>query len=59
MSASANVGALHLADLCRELRQTSRSGCLDGAAKYVALAQDEFSLVKAELERRLDKLFGI
>jgi two-component system sensor histidine kinase/response regulator len=57
-SASANVGALRLADLCRQLHQMGRSGVLDGAAQRVAQAEEEFALVKTELERRLDKLFG-
>ena len=58
MSASANVGALRLAELCGELRQMGQNQVLDGAALVVALAEDEFAQVKSELERRLDKLFG-
>ncbi|MBW2273983.1 MAG: Hpt domain-containing protein [Deltaproteobacteria bacterium] len=58
MSASANVGALRLADLCGELRMMGQRGALEGACRILALAEDEFELVKTELERRLDKLFG-
>jgi HPt (histidine-containing phosphotransfer) domain-containing protein len=58
MSASANVGALRLADLCGELRQIGQRGALNEATRILTLAEDEFDLVKDELERRLDKIFG-
>ena len=46
---SANMGAMVLAQLCRDLEARARSGSLDGAVQQVAAAESEFVAVRAEL----------
>ncbi|MBI2763235.1 MAG: Hpt domain-containing protein [Chloroflexi bacterium] len=48
-SNSANLGAAHLADLCRVLEATARDGVVDGAIERVAAAEAEFEEVRAAL----------
>jgi HPt (histidine-containing phosphotransfer) domain-containing protein len=46
---SANMGATTLAQLCRDLEASARSGSLDGAVEQVAQAEAEFARVRSEL----------
>jgi HPt (histidine-containing phosphotransfer) domain-containing protein len=46
---SANMGATALAQMCRDLEATARSGNLEGAAERVAAVEQEFALVRTEL----------
>ena len=48
-SNSANVGALHLADLCRALEADARTGAVPDAVSRVVAAEAAFAVVKAEL----------
>jgi HPt (histidine-containing phosphotransfer) domain-containing protein len=48
-SNSANVGALHLADLCRALEADSRAGAVPDAIDRVAQTEAVFATVEAEL----------
>lgn len=51
-STSANLGALRLSSLARELEQMGLVGQLDGAAGKIARAQREYAMVQAELEKK-------
>jgi HPt (histidine-containing phosphotransfer) domain-containing protein len=46
---SANVGAEHLAELCRQLEADARAGSVERATERVAAAGAEFERVRAEL----------
>jgi HPt (histidine-containing phosphotransfer) domain-containing protein len=46
-SSSANIGALHLASLCRELESAARAGTLDGAGQMVPAIEAEYEVVRA------------
>ncbi len=48
-SGSATFGALHLAELCRELEAMGREGCLDGAAQKVNEAVKAFEQARKVL----------
>jgi signal transduction histidine kinase/DNA-binding NarL/FixJ family response regulator/HPt (histidine-containing phosphotransfer) domain-containing protein len=49
-SSSANIGALRLAGLCRELELLGASGRVDGAAALVAFAESAFEQIRAVLD---------
>lgn len=57
-SASANVGAMTLSNLCDQLQQVGRSAELAAAETAVPAAEAEFTRVRDELELRLTKLSG-
>ena len=46
---SANVGAVVLAQMCRELEASARTGSLEGAPEQVAAADAEFGAVRSAL----------
>lgn len=46
-SSSANMGALGLASLCKQIEMLGRSGQVAGAAELVARARSEFERVRA------------
>ena len=46
-SSSANIGALHLASLCRELETAARAGTLDGASRMLPAIEAEYEGVRA------------
>jgi signal transduction histidine kinase/CheY-like chemotaxis protein/HPt (histidine-containing phosphotransfer) domain-containing protein len=52
-SSSANVGAEHLAALCKELETMGRSASLDGAALVLAAADAELLRVEAALKAQI------
>ncbi|MBK6942817.1 MAG: Hpt domain-containing protein [Planctomycetes bacterium] len=45
-SSSANMGALGLASLCKQLETLGRGGQIDGAAELVARARSEFDRIR-------------
>jgi HPt (histidine-containing phosphotransfer) domain-containing protein len=51
-SSSASLGALELAERCRQLESSARSGRLDGAAAAIAAIETELQRVIAALEAR-------
>lgn len=55
-SASANVGAMQLSAVCKELQEMGRSGEIEGREPKVAAAGEEFGRVREALEERLAKL---
>jgi two-component system sensor histidine kinase/response regulator len=48
-SNSANMGAMALAQMCRDLEASARAGSLEGAVEQVAEAEREFEAVRSEL----------
>jgi len=50
-SSSANVGAMGLAERCKELEAAARDGAIAGASKIVHVIESEHRSVCAELER--------
>jgi two-component system, sensor histidine kinase and response regulator len=54
-SASANLGAIVLADLCRELEMKGRNGAIDGILPFVADVEEEYGRVKSALEREVER----
>jgi len=54
-SASANVGAIHLASLCKELEQLGRAESVDGAARILTDMEREFQSVRQSLHAMLEK----
>jgi CheY-like chemotaxis protein len=54
-SASANIGALRLAALCRELEQLGRDSSVDGAAPLLSDMEREFLSVRQSLHALLEK----
>ena len=54
-SASANIGATHLASLCRELEQLGRSGNTDSGAPLLSDLATEFRSVRLSLHASLEK----
>ena len=46
-SSSGNIGALHLASLCREIETAARAGTLDGASRVLPAIEAEFEVVRA------------
>jgi HPt (histidine-containing phosphotransfer) domain-containing protein len=46
---SANIGAEHLAELCRQLEADARGGAVEHATERVAAAAAEFEQVRTEL----------
>ena len=48
-SNSANVGAFHLADLCRALEADARAGAVPDAIDRVVAAETAFGVARAEL----------
>ena len=54
-SASANVGAVHLASLCKELEQLGRAESVDGAARILTDMEREFQSVRQSLHAMLEK----
>ena len=57
-SASANVGAMVLSNLCEDLQCIGRGGDLSEAVVKVPAAEAELARVKIELENRVTKLQG-
>ena len=53
--ASANIGAQHLAELCRQLEALGENGRLDGAAKLLEQLEEECGRVKLEIEDQTRK----
>jgi two-component system sensor histidine kinase/response regulator len=54
-SASANLGAFALADLCKELEMKGRNGAIDGILPFVAEVEEEYGRVKIALEKELER----
>ena len=50
-----NLGAARLRDLCQQLEKLGRSGSLQSAPELLALVEEEFSRVRAELVAALDR----
>lgn len=50
-SSCANLGATRMAELCRQLEQSGRSGALDSARETVLTSKAEFERVTRELTR--------
>ncbi len=50
--ASANLGASHLAELCRQLEVLCEAGRVDGAGQRLAELEREFARVKSEIENQ-------
>jgi PAS domain S-box-containing protein len=50
--ASANLGASHLAELCRQLEALGEAGRVDGAGQRLAELEQEFVRVKSEIENQ-------
>ena len=53
--ASANLGAQHLAELCRQLEALGEAGQVDGAGKRLEQLGQEFARVKIEIEDQTRK----
>jgi len=53
--ASANIGAQHLAELCRQLEALGEAKQVDGAAKRAEQLEQEFARVKVEIENQAGK----
>jgi two-component system, sensor histidine kinase and response regulator len=53
-SASANLGAFVLADLCREVEMKGRNGAIDGILAFVAELEEEYCRVKIALEKEIE-----
>jgi CheY-like chemotaxis protein len=51
-SNSANLGAMRLSALAKELEMMAKAGALDGAADTVARAESEYAQVKVALEQK-------
>ena len=51
-SGSANMGALALAALCKQLEDMGKSGALDGAVELIAAAEAAYGDVAAALRER-------
>ena len=47
---SANMGALRMSELCRQLELVGRSGRLDGVAERLVQLEAEYEQVKAALQ---------
>ncbi|WP_288378403.1 response regulator, partial [uncultured Massilia sp.] len=54
-SASANVGAAHLATLCKELEQLGRAESVTGAGRILTDMEREFQSVRQSLHAMLEK----
>jgi len=52
-SASANLGAMTLASICKELETAGRSGQLDGAERRLAAIRSEYERVSQALSREV------
>jgi HPt (histidine-containing phosphotransfer) domain-containing protein len=52
-SSSANVGAVRLQKLCKELERVARAGPAPDAAAHVAVIEKEFAMVQAALQGQL------
>jgi HPt (histidine-containing phosphotransfer) domain-containing protein len=55
-SASANVGAIALADRCRELEAVAKSGIVADAARAVREIREDYRMVEASLSARLPRV---
>ncbi len=53
--ASANIGAQHLAEVCRQLEALGEAGRVDRAVKGLAQLEQEFARVKSEVEKQTAK----
>ena len=51
-SNSANLGAMRLSALAKELEMMGKAGVLDGAADKIAQAESEYAQVKVALEQK-------
>jgi CheY-like chemotaxis protein len=54
-SNSANLGAMRLSGLAKELEMMGKAGVLDGAADKIARAESEYAQVKDALEQKRDQ----
>ena len=54
-SSSANLGAITIADLCKQLENLARSGTIQGASVIMEQLITEYPQVKLALEQELDK----
>ncbi len=52
-SSSANLGALRLSSICKDLEQIGRSGNLSGARELLGIAESEYERVRASLEEEM------
>lgn len=57
-SSSAYVGALTMAELCKELQELGRSGKVEGAVELVEQLGTEFDRVREALDLEVSKLYG-
>ena len=48
-SSSANLGALHLSDLCKKMESLGRAGSIDGAAELMVQIEAAYGAVRKEL----------
>jgi len=53
--ASANIGAQHLAELCRQLEALGEAGRVDGAVESLEQLEQEFARVRNEVEEQTAK----
>ena len=52
-SSSANVGAIKLSELCKELEMNCRNNTLEDAALLISAIESEFTLVNNELNKEI------
>lgn len=52
-SSSANVGAMKLHDLCKDLEDRARDQQIEGASERIGQVEQEFSAARTVLEREL------
>jgi HPt (histidine-containing phosphotransfer) domain-containing protein len=57
-SASANLGAVSLAGMCKELEMTGRSGAVAGACETLAVLEQELDRVNCALRDELMRAAG-
>ena len=55
-SSSANVGALRLAELCKELEATGEGKSMDGIHQRIARIEEEYASVRKELTAELERI---
>ncbi len=54
-SSSANVGAIQMQALCKDLEMIARAGAVPDAANYVAAIEQEFARAQVALQEQLAK----
>ena len=55
-SSSANVGALRLAELCKELEATGEGKSMDGVDQRISRVEEEYRSVRNELTAELERI---